>query len=138
MKAISVRSPWWWFILQSGKDIENRNWSTKFRGTVLLHASKFWRRDDVLGDFQQGCDIQGLTGFVPGWPDIFAFIERNCGCIVGKVEIVDCISKSSSPWFFGDYGFVLRNPIAFPVSIPFTGKLGFFEVPDQLIPAEQS
>lgn len=36
MKALSVRAPWWWFILHAAKDIENRDWSTRFRGTVYL------------------------------------------------------------------------------------------------------
>lgn len=50
-------------------------------------------------------------------------LER--GGIVGEVEIVDCVNRSESPWFFGDYGFVLRNGKTLPFQ-PCKGALGFF------------
>ena len=37
MKALSVRAPWWWAILH-GKPVENRDWYTRVRGRVALHA----------------------------------------------------------------------------------------------------
>jgi hypothetical protein len=40
MKAFSVRQPWAWVILQAGRDIENRTWPTRYRGRVLVHASR--------------------------------------------------------------------------------------------------
>lgn len=53
-------------------------------------------------------------------------LER--GGIVGSVEIADCVSISESPWFFGDFGFVLREPKILPF-LPYKGQLGFFDVP---------
>ena len=38
--ALSIRQPWAWAILHAGKDIENRSWSTSFRGPVCIHAAK--------------------------------------------------------------------------------------------------
>lgn len=38
MIALSIRQPWAWHILHSGKDIENRDWPTKFRGRVLAET----------------------------------------------------------------------------------------------------
>lgn len=40
MKALSIRQPWAWAILHAGKRVENRTWSSSFRGTFLLHAAK--------------------------------------------------------------------------------------------------
>ncbi|WP_229215634.1 ASCH domain-containing protein [Duganella sp. CY15W] len=40
MKALSIRQPWAWLIVNGYKDIENRSWSTNVRGKVLVHASK--------------------------------------------------------------------------------------------------
>lgn len=40
MKALSIRQPWAWLIVNGFKDIENRSWHTKYRGPVLIHASK--------------------------------------------------------------------------------------------------
>ena len=44
MRAISVRPPWAWAILHAGKDIENRTWKTKLRGTIAVHASQTMNR----------------------------------------------------------------------------------------------
>ena len=54
MKALSVRAPWWWAILHCGKDIENRDWYTNFRGTIYLHAGKFWRPREIEEDCSRG------------------------------------------------------------------------------------
>lgn len=51
---------------------------------------------------------------------------------MGVVDVVDCISESSSLWFFGPYGFVLANPR--PVEfVPMKGRLGLFDIDDNLI-----
>src|SRR5436189_5084024 len=38
MKALSVRQPWAWLIVNGYKDIENRDWATKRRGRIWIHA----------------------------------------------------------------------------------------------------
>lgn len=128
MKALSVRSPWWWYILR-GKDIENRDWWTAQRGRVLLHASKSWVRRDIAEDYAAAVKMGGPEIGREEWQRL-----RACsGCLVGAVEIVDCVRDSSSRWFQGKYGFVLRNPVTFAVPIPYRGALGFFDVPDVLV-----
>jgi hypothetical protein len=106
MKALSIRQPWCHHILHDGKDVENRDWPTRLRGTVLIHASSSLEEDRE-------------------------FIREHklpLGGIVGVVDIVDCVSSMDSQWFFGKYGFVLRN--ARPIElIPCKGMLGFFDVP---------
>lgn len=49
------------------------------------------------------------------------------GGIVGSIEIVDCVENSESRWFFGRYGFVLKNPKSIN-TVRMPGKLGIFEV----------
>lgn len=63
------------------------------------------------------------------WPD---FDEITRGAIIGTVEIVDCVSESSSPWFMGDYGFMLKNAIALPEPVECKGALGFWDVPEDI------
>lgn len=105
MKALSIRQPWAWRILHEGKDIENRDWPTRFRGWFLIHASK-------------GVDAE----------DRAEVSEKNMplGGIVGMAEIVDCVTESDSEWFFGTYGFVLANVRPLPF-IPCKGSLSFFK-----------
>lgn len=134
MKALSIRQPWAWLILNAGKDVENRNWFTKFRGRVLLHASKTMTRDD----YESAVDCALAIGAIGrartplSWAagsNEFNPASIELGGIIGSVEIVDCVQESSSPWFFGKFGFILRNPKPLPFR-PFKGSLGFFEVPD--------
>lgn len=124
MKALSIRQPWAWLILNAGKDIENRDWHTPVRGRVLVHAGKGMTRDEYEGAADTLAVIRPELELPP-----LEALER--GGIVGEVEIIDCVHHSNSPWFFGNYGFVLRNakPITFR---PFRGMLGFFEVPAEL------
>lgn len=126
MKALSIRAPWWWFILHGGKDIENRDWYTNYRGTVLVHASKWFNSSEVMEDWDYAAglmDFSKLDGvtLAPGG------IKALGGHIVGQMDIVGCVRQSSSPWFQGKYGFVLKNAIAFDDPYPVRGALGFFD-----------
>ena len=112
MKAISIKQPWAWAILHAGKDVENRNWNTNFRGMVFIHVGKV---DD-------GCGRE----FIKGISELNVPNNIKYGGIIGSVEIVDCVTQSDSKWFFGKFGFVLRNPIELPF-VPLRGQLGFFE-----------
>lgn len=115
MKALSIRQPWADMIIYHGKDIENRNWPTKFRGKVHIHAAKAWGREEKK--YQEWLVEQF---------DFQDFGDPLLGGIVGTVEIVDCVTESASWWFQGPYGFVLENPQPLDF-IPCKGRLGFFE-----------
>ncbi len=131
MKAISIRQPWAWLILNAGKDIENRTWRTKVRGRVLIHAAKGLTRDEWL----RGLGFAEHLAKTPS--DLLAqakFAEVARGGVVGSVDIVDCLPHSDSPWYMGAVGFVLRDPR--PMSfVPCKGALNFFEVSDDLLAA---
>ena len=132
MKALSIRAPWWWFILHGGKDIENRSWPTTYRGPVLVHASKWWSLRDVAEDTETAVRMNRAADGPRGASVSFRDMRDSGGNIVGRVEIIDCVTESRSPWFFGEYGFVLANPVAFDTPIPCKGMLGFFSVPDNV------
>jgi hypothetical protein len=121
VKAISIQQPWAWAILTQGKDVENRDWPTKVRGRVLVHVGK--KFDDSGVDCLYDCyQIQTPIGL-------------PLGGIIGSVEIVALVTAYKSPWFYGKFGFILQNPKVIPF-IPYKGRLGFFDVPDSIIPPE--
>jgi len=41
-RVLSVRQPYATLLCAGVKDVENRSWSTKYRGTVLIHSSATW------------------------------------------------------------------------------------------------
>ncbi len=141
MKALSIRAPWWWFILHGGKDIENRDWSTAYRGPVLIHASAWWRADEITGDWDAALVMGRASGrWQPGAGVSFltfaADLKTAGGCLIGIATLADSVTRHPSPWFVGRYGFVLvdARPLAQP--IPCKGALGLFDVPDNLLPPE--
>src|SRR2546426_9620339 len=99
MIALSIRQPWASLIILGHKDIENRSWPTSVRGRVLIHASR------ALDPAGFDCAAKRAIE-LPS--------DLQTGGIVGSVEIVDCVSTSESPWFFGPFGFVLRSPESLP------------------------
>lgn len=134
MKALSIRQPWAWLIVNGHKDIENRSWPCYRRGPIVIHASKGMTHDeydDVFDALDPTCifgdeRLKTLDIKLPS----FEALER--GGIVGIANIVDNLTASKSPWFFGPHGFLLRDIRPLPF-IPFKGALGFFDVPDDLI-----
>jgi hypothetical protein len=125
MIALSIRQPWAWLILHAGKDIENRDWKTPYRGRCLIHASK----SGTKLDYEDAIDFMVERGLSRLDYDLPALEHVEKGGIVGMVDIVGCTDTSDSPWFVGDFGFVIRNPKPLPFT-PYKGRLGFFNVPE--------
>ncbi len=114
LKALSINQPWAWCIVNGYKPVENRDWFTDERGEILIHAGKKF-------------DYDGWLWITKAFPNIpLPDVERfDMGGIVGSAEIVDCVNQSDDPWFFGKFGFVMKN--AKPcVMVPCKGALGFF------------
>ncbi len=120
--ALSVRQPSAWAIIHGGKDVENRSLGSiragrMVPGRIAIHAATGmkqaeydylvwrWARDGVR---------------VPR-PDV---LPRRA--IIGTVEVVEIVTQSDSPWFGGEAGLLLRNPVPCD-PIPATGALGYFE-----------
>jgi hypothetical protein len=119
MKTLSVIMPWPLLIMSYGKDIENRSWKTDYRGRILIHASKY--PDDNL--FQ----IMSRYRVTPTEDEIRRLL-KTCGCIIGSVELVDCVKNSKSRWAEpGMWHWVLRDPIPLENPIPVRGSLGLWE-----------
>ena len=121
MKALSIKQPWTWAIL-NGKPVENRTWPTYFTGPFLLHAGKKFDHDGYWWIL----DHRDL--FTVDIPHRDNF---QLGGLVGMSKIVDCVDSHPSPFFFGPWGFVLKDsrPIDF---VPINGQLGFFDIPQHI------
>lgn len=140
MKALAIKQPWAWMIIRpdltgvmarkiataSGeiKDLENRTWHTNFRGRFLVHASKGLTRQE----YWTAHDFAVHLGVIAPPME-----ELQRGGIIGSVELVDSVDDSDSDWYMGEKGFVLRDPRPLPF-IPLKGQLGFFDVPDEVLP----
>lgn len=119
LPALSINQPWAALIAHGLKDIENRDWPTRFRGRFLIHAG-------LKIDGEAHDDVDAGIHPVTGEPlDDAPPMAVARGGIIGLAEIVDCVEISASTWFVGRYGFVIAN--ARPIDlIPCVGALGFF------------
>lgn len=120
MKALSIRQPWAWLIVNGYKDIENRDWYIGHRGELLVHAAKGMTRDEYE-DAQSLCHSMNPPINLPAPDDL----ER--GGIVGSTNVTGCVRESESPWFFGKFGAQLKDSKPLPFR-PYRGQLGLFEV----------
>jgi len=124
-KVLSITMPWAWLILKHGKDIENRTWFTNYRGEILIHASKKPEPDylDILRIVYHPRELDEKTK--EKWRYLNAAL---CGCIIGSVELIDCVKYHDSTWAEnGFWNWVLRNPKIFKKPIPARGSLGLWQ-----------
>jgi activating signal cointegrator 1 len=132
VKALSLWQPWASAIFaidhldQPVKPDETRHWPTSVRGRIAVHAAK-----------RKIADIHELTLFnqlrlSQGWRTL------PYGCLIGTVEIVDCVRTESitrPEWQMqwgnyepGRYAFVLSGAKMLANPIPCVGRQGFFNV----------
>ena len=97
MKALTIKNPWALLISAGIKDIENRTWRTKFRGRIYIHAGQ-----------SLACKPTGLEELLT--PEQFGVVNNyevyrqvlglgfKQSCIIGEVDIVDCVLNHPSVW----------------------------------------
>jgi len=122
VKVLSVRQPWVMLIILGYKDIENRTWESSYRGELYIHASK--KIQEV--DWQRIQTIMASEGTLQHFRnEPMNKTADSLGGIIGKVQMVDCVTESDSPWFEGKFGFVFENPETVPF-IPLRGQQRIF------------
>ena len=120
-------------IAFAGKTIENRSWRTHFRGPIAIHASaalhpcglhyplrteRGGQKRPIIEWINKGRKSYGLD------PQDDDSIDYSA--IVAIAMLVDCIDKSSSPWFQGDWGWVFEGII--PIEpVPYVGALSLWD-----------
>jgi len=129
MKALSIRQPFLWCILNKLKDIEIRTWNTNHRGLFYLHASKTFDNDGY--DYLKSLGIQMPlknhfeTGQILG----IANLHR----VINFKDINDFYSykerhlNSPSWWNGRQKGFLLKD-IKTITPIEYKGELGLFKI----------
>jgi hypothetical protein len=138
MRCLTIKQPWAWAILH-GKLVENRTWTTSYRGAITIHAGKRWdpagqESPLVRSAWRAAGNTANLTN---RHPDIVL------GAVVAVAELVDvCSAQMRSfipsmcgcgPWAaHGQYHWRLDNvrPLAEPVAC--RGALGLWTLPDDV------
>jgi hypothetical protein len=117
MRALSIRQPWAWLVVNGHKPIENRTWTTNELGEILIHAGKSF-------------EDQALRGILAEFPHLRRQLpeQYELGGVVGVATLAGWVHESPSPWFTGPYGLLLKDARPLPF-VPWRGQLGFFDIP---------
>jgi activating signal cointegrator 1 len=147
MKVISLTQPWATLVVIGAKHYETRSWFTGHRGPLVIHASKNFPREErslcLMHPFKTCLEIAGYT---------HGSIHLPTGALVGIVEMTDCQSTAytfDDPKLsryekdFGDFGpgryaWKFERPHQARNAITCAGKLGLWNLPDELLAALQA
>lgn len=121
------------------KRVENRRWSTDYRGPLAIHAGKS-RKWLELAEDGDGNELEvDIYGLRPG--------ELVYGAVIGIAELIDCVPidrryvrdgwpdwlQRKYPWLpkhehaEGPYGWILENARRLVTPIPARGQQGMWQ-----------
>lgn len=126
MKALVVRQPWAWAIMEGHKSVENRSWRTTYRGPLVIVAG------GSRASLNRGtafCESLGI--FVPK--------DLPRSCILGVVTLIDIFETSvvNDSFAEGPWCWMLGNPVRLEYSVPYRkGRLGLFDLPSEVLKTE--
>jgi len=150
MKALSLWQPHALAVELDLKPWETRDWPTRYRGPLAIHAAKHpWKSESVW-------DVLALARFRKKLFPSVGDVERSAamcllnrwmiyGGVICTVDLVDCVRTSelrgkipAREEFWGDFSdgetgkgrwaFKLENLRVLPQAIAWRGMQGFFEV----------
>lgn len=150
MKAISLWQPWASAVARGAKTIETRSWRTNYRGPLAIHAAK----RKVICELIHYGSMWGWRGAL-GLRDTGTIFDIPFGAIIAVCELIDCrptgtftvdeldTHRGQGAYVWdermlgnfepGRFGWILRGARPFPEPIPYRGRQGFFEIPDDIV-----
>lgn len=161
-KALTICQPYAHLIClpdtdPSHKRVENRNWSTSYRGPLLIHAGKSRSYLEVPHKSDTAEDRAEYNYGIPLEQLVFGAFVAQCNlvdCIhidsirmsgrpvTGNIRlrpIADLIYESRYPWLRdhqhteGTWCWVLQDVRPLPKPIPWSGKQGLWNVDEALL-----
>lgn len=134
MKALTICQPYPRLIVIGEKHVENRTWSTSYRGPLAIHAGK--SRLYLVG----GDEAEAQAA---GDPLVF-------GAVVALANLADCVHVSQihsghlderfpqlrdRAHCYGPFCWVLTDVRRLATPLPWRGSQGLFEIPDDVLGA---
>ncbi|MDD3453207.1 MAG: NUDIX domain-containing protein [Bacilli bacterium] len=127
MKIITIKEPWASLIINGYKKFEFRNWKTKYRGNILIQASK-------------NPDLKNINKFND------YKLKYASGEIIGQAQLTDCILVDNKlkkqlceqnnlvyeNVEENKYALSLDNVVKFENKIPCKGQLGIWNYNEEL------
>ena len=117
MRCLAVRQPWAWALVAGAKDIENRSWSTDYRGPIIIQVSS--TKSEVNRWIKAGDATLSDTVF-------------TYSALIGVVDVIDVVPLQQdlehNPWASGPYCWRVANARVFKEPITAKGKLSLYNL----------
>lgn len=117
MRCLSIRQPWAWAICAGARGVENRTWTTDYRGQIAIHASS---KPIEKRQFEKPLDG--------------SLFSR--GAIIGVADLIDVVELSEAierdSWASGPICWLLENGRLLERPIAAKGKLQLYGLTDDV------
>jgi len=141
MRGITIWQPWASAIAAGFKQVENREWTTSYRGTMAIHAGTSTREIELLPVAARAPSQATLRGIVREMQErLGSFDKLPRGLILGVVDLVWAGSVAEygagygeDPYAYGPYCWRLENTRRLVQPISTTGSLGLWPVPEGIV-----
>lgn len=123
MKGLFLKQPYAYAVF-NGKSIENRSWSTNYRGELVIGASKLDKK--YLKEGKEFCQNAGLE--IPN--------ELTFGHLIGVVDLIEVVRSEErlGRWGLpGQYHWYLERPRRFINPISYRGMPGLITLTPKAI-----
>ncbi len=149
--GLTIHQPWAWLIANGHKDIESRQWSTSYRGKLIIHAGKTLVKPDAAAFRAVGIPLPPDDELDLGAVVAVATL-RNCRPLLDTFEDAQrCASRElddaglrkffggrSDPWsdeaFDETFAWEL-GPVHQIKPVPWRGERRLWPVPTELLTA---
>ena len=130
MKALTICQPYAQLIVRGGKRVENREWATRYRGPLAIHAGKS----------REWLSTEEEVFFSDTLLDPLIF-----GAVIGEAILVDCLHidrvscgqyDAKYPWLrghkhtVGTWCWILSDVRRRTDPLPWKGAQGLWDIPD--------
>ena len=126
--CLSVQQPWAWAIITGAKDVENRTWTSRYTGTLHIHAGL---KRPAAAEVEDAISMVAKHLRIPvtaAREDYQRHREHGFGAIIGSVRMRGCAEYWDSEWHDdGQYGFVLTDAQRFDTPVPCKGRRKIFK-----------
>lgn len=115
-RCLAVQQPWAWALCAGVKTVENRTWTTRHRGPVVIVASAKKR---LVNELRRAAGTRVLR------TSVFAF-----GAAIGVVDLIDVQplrqALETDPWARGPFCWLVGNGRFFDEPVPCKARLNLY------------
>ncbi len=127
MKAVTLIQPAASLVVLGACRLDVRAWRTAHRGRVAVYASRALPQGS-----RELCTCEPVRSALRAGLGHDDWRRLPLGALLGTVELIDCtpVEEDGLP---GGWAWVLDNPEPLAEPVPYRGRLGIFDVPDELL-----